>query len=136
MKKFSVSVLALMVLLAIPASTVYAQSEGTSFKVPFAFVVANKELPAGEYFVRSLYWNAVAIQPSQSKEGLITIARQCAMPADAQPKLIFHRYGKRYFLAEARLPNMDSGRKFYVTREELEIASQLPQPEDIEVAAK
>ena len=58
------------------------------------------------------------------------------MPTDTQPKLIFHKYGKRYFLAEARLPNMDSGRKFYVTREELKIATKLPKPENIEVAAK
>jgi hypothetical protein len=47
MKKLSVSVLVLMVLLAIPASRLYAQSEGTWFKVPFPFVVAAKEMPAG-----------------------------------------------------------------------------------------
>ena len=57
---------------------------------------------------------------------------QCA----TAPKLIFHRYGDRYFLSEARLPRMDSGRKFYVSREELEIASKLTKPEKVEVAAK
>lgn len=124
MKKSSVTVLALMVLLAIPASTVYAQSEGKWFKVPFPFVVADKQMPAGYYHVESLYWNAVGIQRSGGNAGVITQCQPTTVPSGAAPKLIFHRYGHRYFLAEARLPNMDSGRKFHVTREELESRQQ------------
>ncbi len=129
-------VLALMVLLLVHVTGLKAQSDGTSFNIPFAFITADKELPAGEYFVRSLYWNAVAIQPSEGKEGLIIIAQQSAMPADAQPKLIFHKYGGRYFLSEARLPNMNSARKFYVSKRELEVAGKVWKEHDIEVAAK
>jgi hypothetical protein len=137
MKKASVVVIAaLVVLLAIPASTLYAQSEGTWFKVPFPFVVADKQMPAGYYHVESLYWNAVAIQRSGGNVGVITQCQPTTVPNGGEPTLIFRKYGHRYFLSEARLPRMDSGRKFYVTREELEIAGKLPRPENVEVAAK
>ncbi len=136
MKKASVIILALMVLLAIPASTLYAQSEGTWFKIPFPFVVAEKQMPAGYYHVESLYWNAVGIQRSGGNAGVITQCQPTTLPSGAAPKLIFHKYGDRYFLSDARLPNMDSGRKFSVTREEVEFASKLPKPENIELAEK
>lgn len=136
MKKVSVIALALMVLLLIPARNLNAQSEGTWFKIPFPFVVADKQMPAGYYHVESLYWNAVGIQRSGGNIGVITQCQPTAALAGGAPKLIFHKYGHRYFLSEARLPNMDSGRKFSVKREEKEIASKLPKPENIEVAAK
>ena len=136
MKKLSVIVLAVVVLLAIPASTLYAQSEGTWFKVPFQFVVADKQMPAGYYHVESLNWNAVGIQRSGGNLGVITQSQPTALPSGGEPKLIFHKYGHRYFLAEARLPRMDTGRKFYTTKEEIEIASKMSKPENIEVAAK
>jgi hypothetical protein len=136
MKKVSVIVLALTFLLAMPASTLCAQSEGTWFKIPFPFVVADKQMPAGQYFIQSLYWNAVVIQQSAGKVDLITLAQSIKVPAGGESKLIFHKYGDRYFLSEARLPNMDSGRKFYATKEELEIAGKQPKPNIVEVAAK
>ena len=136
MKRASVITAALMVLVTIPAITLYAQSEGTSFQVPFSFVVADKQMPAGTYHVESLYWNAVAIQRSGGNVGVITLCLRTAAPAEGLPKLIFHKYGNRYFLSEAQLPRMDSGRKFYVSKEEVEIARNLAKPENVEVAAK
>ncbi len=136
MKKLSVIVVALAVLLVIPASSLFAQSEGTWFKVPFPFVVADKQMPAGLYHVESLYWNAVGIQRSGGNVGVITLAQPTRVPTGGEAKLIFHRYGDRYFLSEARLPRMDSGRKFYVTKEEIEMAGKQPKPNVVEVAAK
>ena len=136
MKRVSVIVLALMALLVIPASTLYGQSEGTWFKVPFPFVVADKQMPAGQYHVQSLYWNAVAIQRSGGNAGVIRQCQPTEVPADGQPKMIFHRYGQRHFLSEVRLPRMDSGRKFYVTKEEIEVASKVPKQDNVEVAGR
>jgi hypothetical protein len=135
MKKLSVIVVALAVLLVIPASSLFAQSEGTWFKVSFPFVVADKQMPAGLYHVESLYC-AVGIQRSGGNASVITLAQPTRVPAGGEAKLIFHRYGDRYFLSEARLPRMDSGRKFYLSREEVELASRLPEPENLELAAK
>ncbi len=136
MKKASVIIAALVILLAIPASTLYAQSEGTWFKVPFPFVVADKQMPAGYYHVESLYWNAVGIQRSGGNASVITLAQPTRVPAGGGVKLIFHKYGDRYFLSDARLPRMDTGRKFYISQEEVELARTLPKPENVELAAK
>jgi hypothetical protein len=136
MKKASGIVLVLMVLLLVPTSMLYAQSNGMSFNVPFAFVVADKQMPAGQYHVTSLYWNAVAILGAQGKGGVITLGQPTTLPAGAEPKLIFHKYGKQYFLSEVRLLNMHWGRKFYRTKEEIEIASKISRPDMVEVAAK
>jgi hypothetical protein len=136
MKKASGIVLVLVVLLLVPTNTLYAQSNGMSFNVPFAFVVADRQMPAGQYHVTSLYWNAVAITVTEGKGGVITLAQPTTLPEGAEPKLIFHKYAKHYFLSEARLPGMDAGRKFYISKEEAEIAGNLPKPENVEVAAK
>ncbi len=135
MKKLSVMILGLMVMCAFP-STLCAQSEGTWFKVPFAFVVADKPMPAGLYHVESLYWNAVAIQGSGGGAGVITQCQPTALSKGAEPKLIFRKYGRHYFLGEVRLPRMDSGRQFYRSKEEIEIAARIVQAETVEVAAK
>lgn len=135
MKKVSVIALAFMSLLMVPA-TLCAQSDGTSFKVPFPFVVADKQMPAGQYHVTSLYWNAVGIQRAEGKGGVIVLGQPTTLPAGADPKLIFHKYGKYYFLAEVRLLNMDSGRKLYRSKEETEIAKGTSKPETVEMAAR
>jgi len=136
MKKASAVVLVLMVLLLVPTSMLYAQSDSTRFNVPFAFVVSDKQMPAGQYHVTSLFWNAVEIVGTEGKGGVITLGQPTMLPAGAEPKLIFHKYGKHYFLAEVRLLNMHSGRKFYRTKEEIEIANRFSTPETVEVATK
>ncbi len=135
MKKVSVIVLALMVLLLVPA-TVCAQSDGISFNVPFRFGIADKQMPAGKYQVTALYWNAVSLVCAESKTGVVALGQPTTQPAGAQPKLIFHKYGNHYFLAEVRLLNMHSGRKLYQSKEETEIATGNSTPEMVEVAAK
>jgi hypothetical protein len=136
MKKLIPSVTFLMFLLMLPGRTLYAQSEGTSFKVRFSFVIAEQQMPAGQYLVSSLYWNAVGIHQLGGKASLITLAKPTQFPSAGEAKLIFRKYANRYFLVEARLPNMDTGRKFYTTKEEIEFSKKLPSPENVEVAAQ
>jgi hypothetical protein len=69
----------LVALLAVSAATLYAQPTGTWFKVPFPFTVGDKAMPAGEYFVEALYWNAVAFHRSDGKAVLVTIAQSREM---------------------------------------------------------
>jgi hypothetical protein len=45
-------------------------------KVPFSFTVGEQTLPAGNYFVEGLAWNAVAFQPAEGKAGLIRVATE------------------------------------------------------------
>src|SRR5215831_17146670 len=107
MKPAIYKVMVLMALLAIPAATLYAQSTGSRFTVPSSFNVGGQTLPAGEYFVEGLWWNAVAFHNGKGEKGLVVIAQQSPRTQEVKTKLIFHRYGDRYFLATAELPNMD-----------------------------
>jgi len=60
----------LVALLAILATTLYAQQTGARFTVPFSFVVNGQTLPAGDYFIEGLWWNAVAFHNLKGEPGL------------------------------------------------------------------
>ncbi len=122
MKPAIYKIVVLAALLAIPAARPYAQSTGTWFKVPFQFTVGDATMPAGHYFVEGLWWNAVAFHHGEGKAGLILLTQKRPRLQEVTPKLVFHRYGNLYFLAEAQLPNTDSGRVFPVGKEEMELA--------------
>ena len=76
-------------------------------EIPFAFSVGEKSLPAGVYTVRIL--NPTSDRKAlqiRSENGRIsamvqTIGVNGAVSDDA--KLIFHRYGKQYFFAQAQM---------------------------------
>jgi len=115
MKRTRFALIVLVALLAIPAATLYAQQTGSRFSVPFSFVVNGYTLPAGDYFVEGLWWNAVAFHHGKGQANLVVMAQQSPRTQEVKTKLIFHRYGDHYVLAEAELPNMDYGRAFQTT---------------------
>jgi len=61
------------------------------------------------------------------------------MPLETLPaegKLIFHRYGDRYFLSQMWMPGNPTGRELPPSKAELETARTISQGTGIEVAAK
>ena len=136
MKTLSYTIVVLAAMLASPAATLHAQSTGTWFKVPFSFNVGGQTLPAGEYFVEGLWWNAVAFHNGKGEKGLVVIAQQSPRIQEVKTKLIFHRYGDRYFLATAELPNMDYARAFPAGKLESQMAKSEPPPQTVEIAGK
>src|SRR5208283_2508949 len=112
MKHAIYKVMILAALLAIPAAALYAQSTSARFTVPFQFVVNGHTLPAGDYVVEGLWWNAVAFHHGKGDANLIVMAQYSPRNQEAQTKLIFHRYGSHYVLATAELPNTNYGRAF------------------------
>jgi hypothetical protein len=125
----------LVALLAVPAATLYAQPTGTWFKVPFAFTVADKAMPAGEYLVKALYWNVVAFHRSDGNAVLMTIAQSCEPGNVSTPKLVFRHYGNVYFLAEVQF-NADSARAFAPGKEEIELTKVQKRPANLEVEGR
>jgi len=112
----------LVALLAIPATTLYAQQTGSRFNVPFSFVVNGQTLPAGDYFIESLWWNAVAFHNLLKNEpGLVVLAQYGQRTQESQTKLIFHRCGDHYILASAELPNTNLARAFLTGKVEGEV---------------
>jgi hypothetical protein len=93
--------------------------------VPFDFVAGNQNLPAGEY----------SVKVSQTDARIVLIERKDATAAmfigtnavvantiQSESKLVFNRYGDRYFLSQVWNEGNSRGRQLMKTAREKEIA--------------
>ena len=84
--------------------------------IPFEFTAQNAKLPAGQYELRSVFPTSGAIQLINLANGnsSLVLAPRCMSDktgSEAQTgKVIFHRYGDRYFFSEVWTPNGPQGR--------------------------
>jgi hypothetical protein len=122
----------------------YAQLPGTEIRatIPFDFMVRGRFLPAGTYEVKRV---------NDAPEGLVIqneATHQTAIfetgPVEARrtpdrAKLVFHRYGDDYFLAQVWTPGDDTGRMLFPSHRERRLSRELAQnsaePETVVVAA-
>jgi hypothetical protein len=100
MKFQSIAHSSLVVLsLLLSAAGAHAQSAARA-NVPFAFKVGKAQMPAGSYAVKGNPGsNIVTVRNIQTGASALVLGRQEA-PSKKTDKLIFHRYGSQYFLAE------------------------------------
>src|ERR1043165_1128961 len=88
--------------LVIAAATAMAQTpEKITVHAPFEFTVADKTLPAGDYTIRPLSLSRLLSRSDDGREALIasTFPVQ-ATESPRQARLVFERYGDRYFLSQ------------------------------------
>lgn len=109
--------LTLVVGLALAAAVVSANAQSTSALVtadiPFDFIVANETLPSGKYIVRTatITGDAVKISSRDGKSSAIRLTNSVAAKGNKRSaRMVFHRYGQKYFLAEV-WTGEDYGRK-------------------------
>lgn len=93
--------------LAVAAEAQTISSQTIRASVPFAFNVGQKNLPAGVYTVSILNPSSdrKALQ-IRSEDGRVSAIIQTVgvdASLDDNAKLVFRRYGDRYFFAEARM---------------------------------
>ena len=142
MKRNAYIMIAMIVLVGSLAVTANAQIGSRTqliANVPFDFSVGGQTLPAGEYTVRQMTPDSgSAIVQLRSRDGhsralvqmnsVIGKVNDCAL-------LIFHRYGNRYFFAQAWTPGYSEGLQAQKTRAERaaqrEIASLNTQAETV-----
>jgi hypothetical protein len=102
----SLTMLTLVVGLTLAAAVVSANGQSTSIlitaDIPFDFIVGDKTLPSGKYTVRSTSDDGKGLKIS-SHEGasvmrLSNLADGTSKKRNA--RMVFHRYGQQYFLAE------------------------------------
>ena len=136
MKNAIYKVMVLAMLLVIPAATLYAQQTGSRFTMPFSFVVNGYSLPAGDYFIEGLWWNAVAFHHGKGQANLILMAERGTRTQEVKTRLIFHKYGDQYILAKAELPNTDFSRAFQTTAVTHVIKVAGTAPQIVEIAGK
>jgi len=82
-----------------------AQTVTLTANIPFAFTMANKTLPAGEYLIRNGSDPSVLIFQGEDTHaaGLTLVNHEAMLRTDhpaADTKLVFNRYGNQYFLSE------------------------------------
>src|SRR5262245_21512914 len=95
--------------------TMTASAQKTEFKanVPFDFIVNGSTFPAGEYSFQSvdLLGKVLSIRGASSEtQGMIVSSDKRSREPSQQTKLVFHRYGNQYFLAEVWLRGNPMGR--------------------------
>jgi hypothetical protein len=89
--------------LLLATASAYAQTGVVKANVPFNFIVNAIDLPAGEYMIQPVgsSGSAIAIQNPDNQIFKVVLPHAC-QSAEAQKtsKLVFHRYGSQYFLAQ------------------------------------
>jgi hypothetical protein len=105
--------------------TANGQTQKSKTNIPFEFVVGDQNLPAGVYRVNSITSSGEALRISSvdSKGSAMRLTTLADGTAD-HAKLVFHRYGERYFLAEVWTTSND-GRKLSTSRQEQAIKKEL-----------
>src|SRR5215471_16898785 len=101
MKKHALTLIGVLSLL-MAAGSAYAQTIHVKGDIPFSFIVNRQTLPAGQYDFKSLGLSDGRVILVRDAEGnpMATVNNQRAESLDTckETKLVFKRYGSRYFL--------------------------------------
>lgn len=128
LKGFTMVALIVAIALATAVASANAQSSNkVAADVPFEFVVGNQTMPAGKYTVNeSATTNALIIQSADTKSSAARLTNSIEpLRNKTQARLVFHRYGQRYFLAEVWSGANLTGRELLRSREERAIGREL-----------
>lgn len=118
----------LLVVVALAFVTAVASANGQSIKVranvPFDFMVGDKTLPAGGYTVGSITasGDCLSFRALATNDQAVRLTMSASGKAD-HAKLVFHKYGERYFLAEV-WSSEDAGRVLTKSRQERAIEKE------------
>jgi hypothetical protein len=108
--------------------------EPLKFRTPFAFVVGDRLVPAGEYIVRVA--SAPMTLSFSSADGRINVFIHCIplqkTETETRFKLVFHRYGVHYYISEIWTPGERIGRTMLQHPSELELAKNV-EPQHVTV---
>jgi hypothetical protein len=124
-RKVTMGSLLMMVAMFVATASAQGQclSDHIRAKIPFNFVVGNKKLPAGEYFLGNAQTTSDSVLAISSRNGVantLTISAQIRTPTDTT-KLIFHRYGDQYFLFQVWQMGVTTGRAVPKSRAERDV---------------
>jgi len=124
------TMLLLVVALAFVSAVVSANAQSSSARadIPFEFAVGSKTLSAGQYNISAANatGDVVKVSGRDTNETAmrLTIGLTNGARAD-KSKLVFHRYGNRYFLTEVWNAGEKDGRQLMKSKEEKAIEREL-----------
>jgi len=120
----------IVAVLALGCVTVSANAQCGSIpliaKIPFQFSIRDATLPAGEYVVKCLDPNRhqLLFQSTDGKAAAIMPMILVSGKLDGGMRLVFHRYGRRYFFVQA-WADSNNGLELPTTRAESAAAREL-----------
>jgi hypothetical protein len=115
----------MMALTAMAFTRVAQAQESMVVNIPFDFVAGNTQMPAGEYSVKTTGPTNVLLLISRddsAASAFINTNPAVASEPKTESKLIFNRYGDRYFLSQVWTAGNASGRQLLKSAREKEMA--------------
>jgi hypothetical protein len=107
--------------------------------VPFDFTAGNTTLPAGEYSIlkSTIDTSVLTIQRTDQTASIMipTMAAVSSQP-QSESRLIFHRYGDRYFLSQVWTAGTPRGRELSKSASEKEVATIARNESQVTLVAK
>ncbi len=113
----------MMLIATLLVSTVaFAQSRTYSASIPFQFRVGEASMPAGEYRLSLVGPKVIALRGVTATANVMaeTAYIDEVRSSAQQPRLVFHKYGERYFLSQVW--DATRGHELFVSPTELESA--------------
>ena len=125
-------------LLLFAASAAHAQPPPLRARIPFDFIVNGKTLPAGEYRVgRFMSASAFSVSSEETKQTASFLTSPVHSPSGVRPAtLIFHRYGRQYFLYQVWTDDPHYGVEVPKSKLERELIARKEVSNDITVATR
>ena len=126
-----IMMLALMVTLALATAVASANAQSAPkvvADVPFDFSVGYKTMAAGEYSVQMIVsaGDGLLIRSADGKSSALRLSEPTERAKDkSQARLVFHRYGDHYFLAQVWSGANNTGRQLMKSQEESAIEREL-----------
>jgi hypothetical protein len=127
--------------LLITAATLFAQTTPSqrlmTVNIPFAFSAEDHSLPEGEYLVLTVTpERSIRIVSIDGKHSAIvnTLPNYASEPS-RNSRLVFHRYGNEYFLAQVWTAGQNVARNPMSSKKAMEIASSGVAPQTFTILA-
>jgi hypothetical protein len=115
----------------VPGST--SASGSMRVTIPFDFIVEGKTLEAGEYYISKNGDNWISIRDAAGSSVMLALTRATSLGIKStEPKLVFHRYGNKYFLAQSWLRYSSDGREFFESKDERKLAREAREGSNLE----
>jgi hypothetical protein len=129
LKGFTMLALTAALTLATAVASAKAQSANRIVAdIPFDFSVGYKIMPAGGYTVKTVSptGNALMIQTADGRMAAVRLSDKTERAKNIpHTRLVFHRYGERYFLAEVWNGFDKTGRQLLKSQEESSLENEL-----------
>ncbi len=122
MKSKTYGVLA-MVAVALMISVPFVQAQSrVQANVPFAFSLQDQAMPAGNYEIIALDGQVLEVWNMDARRGHFVLKQMYVKASEpASPRMVFHKYGDRYFLSQIWRGDDDYGIEFAESKLEKEV---------------